>query len=335
MLFMDPARAHQITWLPVDQPPVRYFDFTQGLCLTAQGETVLKATLFEDSAGLSYVNPTGRRVIPLDRSLEVKGEHLIVRDRTEEKRFALAVPGLTTQTVLHAKPVSPLDWRTVFVQGVPEIHPAEAHGAVLFYPDDDREISELSAQPFVADYLQDLGEQDREIGSIVSRAERVWIDNGDAVIATCIPFDRPRDYTACIRHAAYAQRQAQQLWTQCAAVQRWEWLQRIRFVPAGMDIGITANHEPYDLVYQWVPYDWFGASSELMLVPGRLRQIMRSGGNAFVIGPSGLREVLLRQRFEVCWEESVEQLPTFRMHRTILQKAKVKPGLTLFHVRPL
>jgi hypothetical protein len=33
------------------------------------------------------------------------------------------------------------------------------------------------------------------------------------------------------------------------------------------------------------------------------------------------------------WEEPVEQLPTFRMHRTILPKARLKDGLTLFFVQ--
>lgn len=332
-LFMDAAHAHRITWLPAGQPPLRYFDPAQGLCVTVQGGAVQKATLFEDRAGLSYVNPTGRRVLPLDRSLRVSGEHLILRDRTEEKVLKMPVPSVSMPADFPIVPVSPFDWRTVFEQGVPSIRPADAYGAVLLYPEDDREIDELSSQPFIADYLQDLGEQDREIGAILSRAERVLIDNGDAVISTCVPFDRPRDYTARIRHAAYAQRQAQQLWTQCAEVQRWEWLQRIRFVPAESANDMPLDRSPYDLVYHWVPYESFDSLSELRLLPEKLRQVLRPGGNAFLVGPSSLRESLARQKLHICWEESVEQLPTFRMHRTILQKAKVKAGLTLFHVR--
>lgn len=332
-LFMDPTKSHHVTWLPAAHPPVRYFDDTQGLCLTVKGGVVQKATLAEDSAGLSYVNPTGRRVVPLDRSLSASGEQVVLRDRKEDKVVNTIVRPVTGPVPSVATPVSPLDWRTVFVQGIPAVHPAEAYGAVLFYPEDDREISELSAQPFVADYLQDLGEQDREIGMILSRAERVLIDNGDAVISTCIPFDRPRDYTASIRHAAYAQRQAQQLWTQCAEVQRWEWLQRIRFVPAAAWKESIESQQPYDLVYQWPPYDSFSSPTGLMTTVTRLRQVLRPGGNAFIVGPVGLRELLMRQGLQVRWEESVETLPTFRMHKTILPQARVKAGLTLFHVR--
>lgn len=332
-LFMDSRKSHLVTWLPAADPPVRYFDEAQGLCLTVQGGVLQKATLVGDSAGLPYVNPTGRRVVPLDRSLSAIGEQVVLRDRIEDKVVNTIVRPVTGPVPPAALPVSPVDWRTVFVQGLPAVPPTEAYGAVLFYPEDDREISELSAQPFVADYLQDLGEQDREIGMILSRAERVLIDNGDAVISTCIPFDRPRDYTASIRHAAYAQRQAQQLWTQCAEVQRWEWLQRIRFVPAAAWEEAIASHHPCDLVYQWLPYDSFSSPAVLMTIAARLREVLRPEGNAFIVGSASLREALMRQGLQVSWEESVETLPTFRMHRTILPRARVKAGLTLFHVR--
>lgn len=330
-LFMDPTRSHQVTWLPASTPPVRYFDRTQGLCLTVQGGVVQKATLADDATGLSYVNPTGRRVVLLDRSLRVNGEQLVLRDRVEDKVMAMAIPSILGPAVSQTTPVSPFDWRTVFVQGIPSIRPDEAYGAVLFYPDDDQEISELSAQPFVADYLQDLGEQDREIGLILSRAERVLIGNGDAVISTCIPFDRPRDYTVHIRQVAYAQRQAQQLWTQCAEVQRWEWLQRIRFEPA--EARAIENQQTFDLIYQWVPYESFSSPVQLTGLVTRLRLGLRPSGNAFIVGPASLRDSLMRQGIQLCWEESVENLPTFRMHRTILPRAKVKAGLTLFHAR--
>ncbi|MBI3357546.1 MAG: hypothetical protein HY038_12405, partial [Nitrospirae bacterium] len=307
-VFMDQTTSHHVIWLPSLHPPVRYFDDAQGLCLTIQNGMVQKATLAEDSAGLSYLNPTGRRVVPLDRSLRASGEQVVLRDRTEEKIVKTVV-----KVVMASAPAtlvsSPIDWRSVFVQGLPEMQATEAYGAVLFYPEDDREISELSAQPFVADYLQDLGEQDREIGTILARAERVLIDNGDAVISTCIPFDRPRDYTATFRHAAYAQRQAQQLWTQCAEVQKWEWLQRIRFVPASAWEKTIASQQPYDLVYQWLPYESFSGPAELATIVTRLQQVLRPGGNAFIVGPVELREALIQHGLQVHWIESVESLP--------------------------
>ena len=332
--FMNPSKSHLVVWLPAQYPPVRYFDESQGLCLTVKNGIAQKATLAEDPAGFPYVSSIGRCVLPLDRSLRVEGSQLIVKDRETELTLPLNPDLLVRPSPSGECPISPVDWRAVFVPGLPRISPAEAFEAVPLFPEDDMEISELAAQSFVADYLDDLGEQDREVGRLRSQAERVFIANGDAVISTCILFDRPRDYTVNVRYVAYAQRQAQQLWTQCAEVQRWDWLQRIRMVAEDTREESLTNCGPYDLIYQWLPYDSFDSSTTMRTIVTRLSQMLRRGGEAFVVGPAQLGELLMqeRSRLMVHWDQSVASLPTFFMHRTILPKARVKPGLTLFQV---
>ena len=331
--FMNPVKSHLVEWLPAQHPPVRYLDESRGLCVTVKQGIVYKATLAEDRAGLSYVSSIGRRVLPLDRSLRVQGRSLILKDRETELTLPLD-PDLRIKT---SPPdeclVSPVDWRTVFEHGVPTVSPAEAFEAVPLFPEDDQEIGELAVQSFVADYLDDLGEQDREIGRVRSQAERVLIANGDAVIATCVLFDRPRDYTVQVRCVAYAQRQAQRLWTQCAEVRRWDWLPRIRMIAADTCEESLASCGPYDLIYQWLPYDSFGSWTTMREVVKKLSELLRPGGSAFVVGPAELRELLTSGQWEACWDQSVAALPTFLMHKTILPKARVKTGLTLFHVR--
>jgi hypothetical protein len=203
---------------------------------------------------------------------------------------------------------------------------------VLLYPEDETEIDEYAAQPFVADYLQDLGEQDREIGGILSQAERVLIENGDAVVATCITFDRPRDYTVLMRHPAFAQKQAQRLWGVCAELRRWDWLASIRFV-SREGLQDQESSDSYDLVYHWVPYARGDSAISLAECLKRIGRILRGGGNAFVIGSAQLGRQAVSNGLQVCWEEPVEQLPTFRMHRTILPKARLRAGSTLFHMK--
>ena len=231
-LFMNPERSNHVTWLPAGTPPIRYFDQRAGACLTLQGGLLHKVTVASDSSGLSYMSPKGRRFVPCDRSAEIAGAHVILKDRDRETTLAVTLPQGSLEQSGEPVAMSPVDWRSVFVQGVPLIPPADAYGAVLLYPEDESEIGECAAQPFVADYLQDIGEQDREIGAALSQAQRVLIDNGDAVVATCITFDRPRDYTVLVRYPAFAQKQAQQLWSVCAELQRWDWLSHIRFVSA-------------------------------------------------------------------------------------------------------
>lgn len=333
--FMNPSKSHVVTWLPADHPPVRYVDERQGVCVTVKDGMVQKAVLAIDSAGFSYFNPIGRRVLPLDRSVRVEDQQMILTDREQETIIPLP-DGLQVPTPPSPeRPLSPVDWRTVFVPGSPSVDPLDAFGAVLLYPEGHEEISELAAQPFVADYLDDLGEQDREIGRLRSLAERVLIVNGDAVISTCVLFDRPRDYAVSVRHMAYAQRQAQQLWTQCAEVNQWDWLRRIRMSTEDVLEEAMTRHALFDLLYLWLSYDTFGSLSTMRATLAKAGQTLRRGGDAFVVGPVELQAVFASEPWQVCWSESVAALPTFAMHKTILPKARLKAGLTLFHLRRL
>lgn len=332
-LFMDPARAHQLTWLPSPAMPLRYFDEAQRLCVTVRGGQLVKATCADDSAGLAYANPKGRRVAAWDRMATIVEGRLRLKDRERTMELSLPQGADRSMATEGGVTLSPVGWRSVFAQGVPAVQPGEVFGAVLLYPQDETPISELAAQPFVADYLQDLAEQDREIGQILLRAERILIENGDAVISTCIPFDRPRDVSVTVWHPAFACKQAQQLWTQCHEIQRWEWLQRTQFrlataQPSGAPAG--ASH---DLAYVWVPYAEFDQASLLLARLRSLAQRMKAGGNAFVVGPARLGDEWPKAGFQLCWQEAVERLPTFAMHKTILPKAKMRSGLTMFHVR--
>ena len=332
-LFLDQSRAHQVTWLPVSDPPTRYLDTEQGLCVTVQGRRIRKVTVADDTTGLPYLHASPGQTAPFDRLIVVEGRRLILKDRDHEREFTVDQRIAQASSAEGHTIDGAVDWRTLFTKGVPPIRPAEAFGAVPLYPDNDDEIGELAAQPFVADYLQDVGETDREIGAILSKAEYILIDNGDAVLSTCVLFDRPRDYVVRSVNAAYAQRQAQQLWIQSAAIRRWEWLKRIRIVPSSIWENTRPAHRPVDLAYQWVGYDSFGQPDAIGAEVVRLEQSVRSGGHAFVIGPAEIRNSMARSRWQLLWEEPVDSLPTFRMHRTILPKARLKAGLSLFHLR--
>lgn len=331
-LFMNPERSNRVIWLPAGTPPTRYFDERAGACLTLQGSMLHKVTVASDSSGLSYLNPKGRRFAPCDRSAEIAGAHVILKDRDRETTLAITLPQESLEQSGEPVAVSPVDWRSVFVRGVPPILPADAYGAVLLYPEDESEIGECSAQPFVADYIQDIGEEDRKIGAVLSQAQRVLIENGDAVVSTCITFDRPRDYTVLVRHPAFAQKQAQRLWSICAELQRWDWLSHIRFA-SHEDLPDREAVHFYDVVYHWVPYHSGDLPAGLAERMKGISRVLREEGTAFVIGPAQLGQYGESHGLHVCWEEPVEQLPTFRMHRAILPKARLRAGLTLFYIK--
>jgi hypothetical protein len=330
-LFMDPAKAHLVEWLPSPTPPLRYFDRPRGVAVTVQGAELQKLTLAQDPAGLPYMNPKGRALVPFDRTVRVVNERLVIRDRAVETVLETALPSTVRNAAaaVDLPPMSPMDWRSVFAGGMPPISADAAYRAVLLYPEDETPIADVAAQPFVADYLEDVAEQDREIGRVITQANRVLIHNGDAVIATCIGFDRPRDYIVAVREPAFAQKQAQQLWTTSAQLGRWEWLTRVRFIPADSEpAGVLL--QGIDVAYAWMPVG--GQDPRAIAIP-TLRRALRRGGCAFVTGPADLDDRLKASGFELLWKERVEQLPTFRMHRAILPKARLMARLTLYFVR--
>ena len=331
-LFMDSAKAYQVQWLPSPAPPTRYFDRSEGISLTIQGHELQKVTVAEDAAGLSFVNPKGRAFVPCDRAAQAVNGRIVLKDRETETMLPTSLPPAVNDDSppLASLPVSPVDWRSVFAEGMPPITSDQAYGAVLLYPDDETPIGELAAQPFVADYLEDLAEHDRMIGRLVAQANQVLIHNGDAVISTCIAFDRPRDYTIAVREPAFAQKQAQQLWTTSAQLQRWDWLKRIRFLPIDSTRMSHVSPLTFDVAYQWMPP---GPQDRQVDAITGLRRALRPGGSAFATGSATLREHWKGLGFQLVWEERVEQLPTFRMHRAILPKARLQDELTLYFVQ--
>lgn len=331
--FMDPSRSHEVLWFPSDAPPLRYFDREQGCCLTVQGGVVRKVTRENDQTGLPYQRPKAHGYPFCDRSVLVRAGKVFLQDRQEKTELSVPIPPGVREDDSRVGPISAIDWRSLFSTGVPPIPAESAFGAVLLYPEDEKEIDELSAQPFVADYLQDLGEQDREIGAIVTRADRVLIENGDAVISTCIPFDRPRQYQVRVTVPVFAQKQAQQLWGICANLQRWDWLAQIQFVPIKRWQHEAATDNSFDVAYLWVPYAMGEDRLLLLTVVKELHLELRAGAHGFVVGPGSLSGYWAMSGFRMLWQEPVDQLPTFRMHRTILPKARLKAGLTLYCVK--
>jgi hypothetical protein len=107
-------------------------------------------------------------------------------------------------------------------------------------------------------------------------------------------------------------------------------LKRIRFVPIERGATHPAPLPAFDLAYQWMPS---ATQERLPQAVAELRHALRPGGCAFVTGPATLRDSWKGAGFVPIWQEPVEQLPTFRMHRAILPKARLTDGLTLYCVR--
>lgn len=331
-VFMDVARSHEITWLPAANPPLRFFDLSHNLCVTVKGTAVQKATKLDDPAGLPFLTP-GPGSNPLERTVTVAKGMIVLQDRDAKVELPVNPAWGSLQDSLSEKrPLAPAAWTSLFGNQLPKVTPHEAFSAVLLYPEDDSEISEVASQPFVADYIQDCFEQDPRLAAHLVKATQVLIDNFDGAIATCADLDRPRNYTVLYSRPAYAQKQAQNLWSELVRTQHPDWAKGISFLP--VTSAQEAYRKPYDLLYVWIPFATFNDTRTLHETARTISGAIGQGGLAFIVGPASLQSAFQTQpQFHVISAEAVKTLPTFQMHRTILPKARLKPGLTLFLVK--
>lgn len=331
-VFMDVPRSHEVTWLPAPDPPLRYFDPGRNLCITVKGRTPQKVTKWDDPTGLPFVVPAGGAPVAFERSVSFSQESLVLQDRdTRIELPANPAWGSLKESVAQEQSPAPAGWRSFFGSGPPEVSPQEAFSAVLLYPDDEAEISEIASQPFVADYIQDSVEQDPRLAAHLAKATQVLIDNFDGAIKTCMHLDRPRNYTVLYTRPSYAQKQAQSLWSELARSRRDDLAEGISFLSTRD--AQEAYRKPYDMLYTWVPSAIFIDTLKLHETVRMIIGAMGQGGLAFIVGPASLSSAFQTQpHLRVLSTEPVETLPTFGMHRTILPKARLKSGLTLFQI---
>jgi hypothetical protein len=318
-LFMDAPRSHEVTWLPATDHPLRYISQEGRLCVTVRQRVIEKVTLSDDETGLSYTAPVEGRPMPFDRAVQTLQNEVILYDRGRENKLDVDPQW------------GPLGEQSdVFGDACPRMTAQEAFSAVHLYPDDESEIGELASQPFVADYLADLFEQDGAMAATMSRAERVLVQLFDGAISACIDSRRPHHYTVLYQSGPFAQKQAQTLWSRLAGARLLSWLQGIHFYRVSE---APAQDGPYDVVYTWIPFAQFDQAAQLDEILRSLAGRMRPGAIAGIAGPGTLSAVLREKNFVITLVHSVEDLPTFGMHRSILPEARLRKGLTLYLVQ--
>lgn len=331
-IFMDVPRSHEVTWLPAPDPPLRYFDPGRNLCVTVKGQALQKVTKWDDPTGLPFVNP-GPGFKPLERIVTTAKGMVVLQDHDTKVELPVNPAWGPLQDSIplshEGRGEGEGGWRSLFGGQPPQVTPQEAFSAVLLYPDDETEIGEISSQPFVADHIHDSFEQDPRLAASLAKAGHVLIDNFDGAIKTCLDLDRPRTYTVLYARLAYAQKQGQNLWNELARSQRFDRAKQISFMPAAG--AQEAYRKSYDLLYVWIPFAIFNDALKLHETARTFTDAIGQGGLAFIVGPASLQSSLQMQpQLQVISEEAVESLPTFRMHRTILPKARIRAGLTLF-----
>lgn len=332
-LFMEQARSHEVTWGPSPTPLCRVVDRDAGLCVTTQGGRVTKATRWDDASGLSFMPRDRTGWAANGRAVEMRGATLALVDGGQSQIVAVKPEWNIAAAAGAALSAAPRqsEWRDLFVGGVPPVTPADAFGAVLLYPDDDRAIPSMASQPFVVDYLLDLFEQEPPRAAAIARAQSILIDNLDAGIASLIPPDRPRAVRVLYADAPMAQRQAQRLWSQAVRGAQWQRMAHIQLLPRAASRE-AVYRQPYDVIYDWADEAVWADAAQASETVERIHASLAPGGLAVVVGPAQMRPMFQRPGLRLTDAWAVESLPTFRMHLTLLPKARVRAGLTLFCV---
>lgn len=329
-VFLDHGRSQEVEWLPATDFPVRYVDQKQRLCVTIKHHAIQKATFWDDPAGLSYTRAgeSGKPVSD-NRGITTKANRLFLVDGGSEHAFTIQPSWQFVPERKSAPFITfPTTWRDGFPQGPPRLPPGQAFASVLLYPDSEHVIGEKESQPFVFDFLDDYFEEHKEFRQGREQARRVLLSHCEAGMTSCLDYRYPHHCTAWYVWPEFAQKQAQSIWNQLARRGQLAWFPNFQLIPFATS-NIDALQEPFDWMYLWIPFseyadslhlDWWGSLVESHLTPG---------GVACVAGPPMMQEVLGRKGLQLVHVEQGENLPTFRIHKTILPYGWLNPELNI------
>lgn len=336
-VFLDPAHAHEVLWTPTPDPPMRYFEPEAGLCITVKGGMIQKVTDAHDSTGLPFYGVHDPAANLYRRRALVQGKDLVLEDGFQRKQIPLnplwkVVESPQDEAVLESAPSDRRpSWRDCFPDGPPQVTPQEAFSAVLLYPEDDTPIGERESQPFVFDYFDDLLDEAPDLQA-ARTAQHVLIEHCDGALGACVRLETPKDWTIVYTVPALAQKHAQTLWARLVQQQHDEWVSRIRFF-ADDQLDRAWAHGLFDLVYLWLPFAVYDAPSELKANVVRHLDLITSQGFMLMAGPRSLAAVLHRCSVDIILAQPVDQLPTFRIHQSILPRANIRPDLTAYIIK--
>jgi hypothetical protein len=151
----------------------------------------------------------------------------------------------------------------------------------------------------------------------------------DAALVSLMAEGRATNSLVLFRHAAHIQRQAQSLWTRWTREARSAGLASVRLFPAEPHLD-RAYQRHYDLIYEGLPFAQYDRSGELARSLSRFAGALAPRGLGFLLGPQMLEDRFRAAGLRVAGQWKVTELPSFRMHQTILAKARIKTGLTLY-----
>lgn len=90
--------------------------------------------------------------------------------------------------------------------------------------------------------------------------------------------------------------------------------------------------ERYDLAHDWIPFAHYEQPEALTADLRSLADVLSSGATAFLVGPRSVPDFSRAVGLVVQAITPVADLPTFRMHQSVLPRARLKPGVILYQL---
>jgi len=329
---MDTSRSHEVTWLPNSSPPIRFIDSSQKACLTVKQRILQKVTLMKDTSGLPFLSPNGQGFSPCARTLAIHDNKIILEDQASTQYLSVKASwniGSDQDGRLASEFLRAPGWQSLFSGGVPLVAAKDAFSAVLLYPEDDSLVKEYSSQPFIADFLDDLFEQDKQLAQQRAEAKRILIHGFEASILTCIVLEPFRQHTIVFDHSPLAQKQAQMLWNQLARTNKLDWLHSFRFVRKEQ----IDYRETCDWLYRWIPFEEYTQELKLQQSIQEVVKLLAPSGLAFLAGPSSVPALANGLPVDIFFGEISSSLQPFSVHQSILPKSRLHSDLYIWGLR--
>ena len=333
-VFLDLNRSHEVEWKPSAKYPVRHIDEEQRVSVTIHHHKVQKATLWDDSTGLSYQSLTASGESKADaRGTQVVGRELHLYDGGQQQVMKVQEAWqLSSSEHPREWKIPSTSWRDCFPQGPPEVSPSQAFSAVLLYPDGTQIIAEKESQPFVFDYLDDFLEDQSELRHFREMADQILLVRCEASLGACLKYGRPQWHTIWYELPEFAQKHAQQIWNILRRQNSLAWLPHFQFLPIRQQ-SISQSHSPFDWMNVWIPFADYEDHKELRQWSWFLANHLVPGGIGCVAGPEVMGQLFQEQGFTIVHAEQAESLPTFKIHQAILQAGRLHPGLTVWIIQ--
>ena len=330
-VFMDTKRSHEVTWSPQPNPPWRYFDHTSKLCLTVQNGYLYKATCYDETNPISYVNRSIGGKPSCQREIQVGVSSFTLVDDQDRKEVSFHSDWkISPQTDLPAKiPEYPFNWKWFFNGFPPQTDTIKSIYTVPLYPEGSAEIDEPALQPLALDQIIYYMEMAPGMPAKLEKVKHVLVHTFDMSIAGCVDCTHEREYTVLFSDPELAQKNAHQLWDYAAKRKELDNLKKVSFLPEKEHLEDVYN-DKYGMIFKWIPMFYFHDRGVCEQILASSVRALLPNGILFLVGPRAIRGLFDHYGLDCLYNDLMMNMPFYRQHLKLCPENLINQDITVF-----